>query len=344
MAEGSLSMALAARESWGTAIVGAGPPGLTAPTYPCDRFDVSVVVVSHESRNVIGRCLAAVSGTCLEVIVADSGSSDGSTALVEETHPDVRLLRITRNVGFGAAANAAIRLARGRYVLLLNADAWPLSGSIERLVEFAERTPKAGIVGPALYDLDGRPQRSVISHPANGLELALVTAFPVAASRICSAWHLLALGGADRGRRGFAVRGREFLMGAALLLRVEALRNVAGFDEGFFMYDEDVDLCHRMRAAGWTIEFVPAARFAHAGGASTRQRPEEMQRELFRSHIRIERKRHGPRATERARLLIAAALRFRALRLKGEARRAVERTASWLASSDAAAILSEERP
>jgi GT2 family glycosyltransferase len=141
---------------------------------------------------------------------------------------------------------------------------------------------------------------------------------------------------------GFAYdrpREAEFLMGACLLVRREAADTVGLFDEDFFMFSEETDWCYRFRQAGWKVLFTPAAEFVHVGGATTRQNWGPMFREQVRGHLRFLAKHRGPKEAERARRLLLASLRLRALAFPGERRRTYKEAARWLAASPARELL-----
>jgi GT2 family glycosyltransferase len=284
---------------------------------------LSVVVVSYNARDLLRSCLNAVAPLGHEVVVVDNASSDGSAELVREEFPGARLVAMQENVGFGAGVNAGMRATGSRYVLVLNPDAWPVDGGIDRLLEHAERAPGAALLGPRLIDPDGKAQRSTI-RPPGAFALALWIAFP----RLVSGAYGIARRITGSGQRE-QVREGEFLMGAVLLLRREAVEQIGGFDEAFFMFNEEVDLCFRLRNAGWQIEFVPSATFVHVGGASTKTAPDQMYRELLRSHLRFLAKHRGLREAEMARRLLILALRSRAVFTGSAQERAA---AAWLSS------------
>jgi N-acetylglucosaminyl-diphospho-decaprenol L-rhamnosyltransferase len=295
--------------------------------------DVSVVVVSHNTRDHLGHCLASVARGH-EVIVVDNGSTDGSRELVRERFPDVHLLELAENRGFGAANNEGMKIGSGRYFLILNADAWPVDDGIERLVAFADANPRAAVVGPRLLNLDGTLQRSVRGFPTRwriATEYFFLRKL-APRSRAVNAFY-----GAGFDHR--SVREADFLMGAVLLLRRDAVDEVGGFDESFFMFSEEVDLCYRMRAAGWSVVFYPGAEFVHVGGASTRLEWGRMYREQLRGHLRFLTKHEGVERGEQARRLLVAALRLRGIVFRGERGRTYREAARWLASGDAKALL-----
>src|SRR6187402_2616191 len=211
--------------------------------------DVAVVVVTYDALPWIDRCLASVAGE--EVVVVDNGSRDETVAVVRDRHPGVRVVE-AENRGLGASWNIGIRETRSRYVLLLNADAWLLGEALARLVAFADTRPRAAVVGPRLLNADGTLQRSVRGFPTLW-RLATEYFFLrklAPGSRLLNAYY----GG------GFAhdeVRDVEWLMGAVLLVRREAVAEVGPADDAFFLFAEETDWCKRFRDRGWSVVFVP---------------------------------------------------------------------------------------
>ncbi len=300
-------------------------------------LDVSLIVVSHNTRGHLERCLSEL-GSAHEVIVVDTGSSDGSQDLVRESFPHVRLLVLADNPGYGGALNAGIELASGRHLVVMNADTWPLPQAVERLVEFAEGEPPTGVVGPRLLDPDGTVQPSVRGFPTLW-RLATEYLFLRWLAPRTRALNAFYGSGFDHSSR----READFVVGAVMLVRRQLLDEIGGFDTGFFMFNEEVDLCYRARKAGWRVVFWPGAEFVHVGGASTAAVWPRMYREQLRSHLRFLAKHHSLQEAERARRLLAGAMRIRALVfgiLGRRERRALSLdAAAWLGSGDAAALL-----
>jgi GT2 family glycosyltransferase len=292
---------------------------------------VSVVVVSYNAHEALRSCLNAVVATGHEIVVIDNASFDGSADMVRAEFPAAQLVAMDKNMGFGAAVNAGLRRTDSRYVLVLNGDAWPLAGALDRLLACGERASQTALLGPRLIDADGRPERSAIRPPRRGAALAFWTAFPGMVSAGYTIWRRL-LGV----RRKDAVREGEFLRGAAFLIRREAAEQVGGFDESFFMFNEEADLCLRLRRAGWKVEFVPSATFVHIGGASTQTAPEKMYREQIRSQLRFIAKHGGLERAASARRLLIFALRLRSWTGGGARARSA---AAWLASAGPEDIL-----
>jgi len=289
---------------------------------------VAAVVVTYDALPWIEQCLDSVAG--VETVVVDHGSRDGTLAFVRERYPAVRLIE-AENRGLGAGWNIGIRAITSTYVLLLNADAWMLPGSLERLVDFADTRPRAAVVGPRLLNQDGTLQRSVRGFPTPW-RLATEYFFLRKLAPRSSVFNAFYAGGFDHDE----VRDVEFVMGACLLVRRSAIDQVGECDEDYFLFSEETDWCYRFRRAGWEVVFYPGAECVHVGGAAHRGR---LYRENLRGHLLFLWKHRGPGAAERARRLLLAALRLRGVLFPGERGRTYREAAGWLASGDAAALL-----
>ena len=301
---------------------------------------ISIVIVSFNAREHLERCLEAVAGGENEVVVVDNASSDGSPAVVRDRFPSVRLVELEENIGFGAANNVGMEASSGRWLLLLNSDAWPVDDAIGKLVAFAEAHPRAGIVGPRLRNTDGSLQRSVRGHPTLW-RIATEYLFLRRLAPRSRALNAFYGGGFDHG----SVRDVEVLKGAVLLVRRETSQAVGGFDPAYFMYGEEMDLCYRVREAGWSVVFDPEAEFVHVGGVSTGARWGDrpafgaMRRDQLRGLLRFLAGHESPQKAEQARRLLVASFRLRAVLFRGEARAAYRATAAWLASASAGALI-----
>jgi GT2 family glycosyltransferase len=285
--------------------------------------DVSVVVVSYNSRRDLERSLPFVADRGDDVVVVDNASTDGSPEFVRSHFPEVRVVELRENLGYGGACNEGLRAARTPLVLLLNPDAWPVGHSLDRLVECAQRRG-LGAVAPQLHDLHGRRQPSVMGFPTRWwLGTPAVTSAPM---RL------------PRPRRGDGPAD-GFLVGAALLVRKDAFEGVGGFDSGFFMFYEEVDLCRRLLDAGWQVGVCPDATFVHVGGTATRRDWPRMYREQLRGHLRYLAKHEGVQASETARRYLRHVLRLRMLVARGTQRRAYAEAVAWLASAPAGKLI-----
>jgi N-acetylglucosaminyl-diphospho-decaprenol L-rhamnosyltransferase len=290
--------------------------------------DASVVVVTYNSAAWIERCLESVRG--LETIVVDNGSTDGTVALVRERFPAVRLLA-QENAGMGGGNNAGMRIASGRYFLLLNSDAWVVGDAVAQLVAFADEHPEAAVVGPRLLNPDGSLQRSARAFPTLW-RLATEYLFLRKLAPRSRTLNRFYEGGFDHD----VVREVDWLFGACLLVRRDAADEVGLFDEDFFMFSEETDWCYRFRQAGWKVYFFPGAEVVHVGGGS---HGGGLFAENVRGQLRFLAKHRGAREAERARRLLLAGVRLRLLLFRGERARSYREAARWLASGNAASLL-----
>lgn len=228
--------------------------------------DLSVVVPSHNTRETLLECIAALKkagGVSMEVWVVDNASSDGSADAVASGHPDVRLIRNPENRGFAAACNQGIGSSTGRCVLLLNSDAFVEESLPAALVRFMDEHPEAGAVGCRLLNPDGTVQPSCFRTPNLAqavLELSGHNARRPG-NRFNRAFRIL-----DWGYD--TAREVDCVAGACMGMRREAMEQIGGLDERYFLYFEDFDWCRRARAAGWKVLYCPEARAVHIGGVS----------------------------------------------------------------------------
>jgi N-acetylglucosaminyl-diphospho-decaprenol L-rhamnosyltransferase len=301
--------------------------------------DVSVVIVSYESRALLERCLAALAAdagraaTC-EVIVVDQASADGTAAWLADAHPEVRLVALEENVGFGAGNNRGAALAGGRWLLLLNSDAFVRPGAVDELVRFAEARAAAGAVGPRLLWPDGRLQRSCRRFP---------TVFRLATEYLYLrklAPHSRILNGFYYGEFAHDERRRvDWVTGACLLVRRELFEQLGGFDESFFLYSEEVDLLYRARQLGAETWYDPAAEVEHEWGGTAGRTSALTLEEQARSHVRYFDKHASQTTAKRARSVLLTGLR-----LRGRRSAAYRDAARWLAARPVEKLLAETRP
>jgi GT2 family glycosyltransferase len=259
------------------------------------RADVSVVIVTYNALPWLEQALESVAGH--ETVVVDNGSADGTVAFVRERFPEVQVVE-QENRGLAAGWNVGIRATRGAYVLILNADAWAVGDAVERLAAFADTHPRAAIVGPRLRYPDGRLQPSVRGFPTTW-RLATEYLFLRKLAPRSRALNAFYASGFDHATE----RDAEFVMGACMLARREAIDEVGLLDEDFFLFSEETDWCYRFRQAGWDVLFTPTAEFVHVSGAVHGGR---MFKENVRGHLRFLAKHRGLRAAERARYVLAA--------------------------------------
>lgn len=266
---------------------------------------LSIILVNFNDAAHLPECLSSIEanagGIDREVTVVDNASTDGSAVLVPERFPRVRLVRNEKNEGFGRANNRAARDSRGEFLLFMNTDVVLHPGALGSLLGEMRAHPETGVAGPALLAPSGRFQASFGGRTGFFSELAK--------KGLLNRLRTRALGN-SRGRREV-----RWVSGAFLLARRQAFLESGGFDDGFFLYFEDIDLCERILEKGWKVVFLPEAVSSHHGGAVTSARPLRSRVEYRKSQLRFYRK-HGSAASL---LLLKAYLRLSlaALSLRG---------------------------
>jgi len=285
--------------------------------------DLSIVIVNWNVRDLLRRCLHSImsslqlpssifhppssnlqlptSNLQIEVIVVDNASSDGSVAMVKEEFPQVRLIANSENLGFTVGNNQGIAVSRGRYVFLLNPDTEVVGDALATMIEYIDDHPQVGALGPQLLNPDGSVQSSRRRFPT------LATAF--LESTILQQWFPH-----NHVTRHYYITDRpddevqevDWVTGACLLARREAIENVGVLDEGFFMYSEELDWCRRIKAQGWKMVYLPTAKVIHYGAQSSEQVKSFQHIQFQRSKVRYFRKHHGSWQAEVLRLFILA--------------------------------------
>jgi len=244
--------------------------------------------------------------------------------------PEVTVVE-QENRGLAAGWNVGVEHTSGRYVLLLNSDAWLHEGALDALVAFADAHPEAAVVGPRLRNPDGTLQRSVRGFPTLW-RLATEYFFLRKLAPRSRALNAFYAGGFDHD----TVVDAEFLMGAVWLVRRAAIALVGPADDRFFLFSEEVDWAFRFRQAGWRSLFFPGAEATHVYAASHRGR---LFVEIQKGHLRFLAKHRGTAYAERARRLLLVALELRGLLFRGERGRMYREAAAWLGSGTAERLL-----
>jgi GT2 family glycosyltransferase len=258
-------------------------------------MDLSVLIVSYNTRELTLACLSSLyaktAGLRFEVLVVDNASEDGSADAVAERFPRVTLLRLPQNVGFARANNLAARHARGDHLLLLNSDTVVLDGAVTRMVAFARAHPEAGIVGGrTLYGDGSLNPTSCFGQPT--IWSAACTATGLSLLFRGSRWlNPEALGDWPRD----TVHRVGVVTGCFLLIGRPLWDELGGFDERFFMYSEDTDLCLRASRLGRPCMHNPDATIIHYGGKSEKTRADKMAKVLA-ARTQLFAKHRGPAA------------------------------------------------
>ena len=240
-------------------------------------MDVSIIIVNWNTRELLLDCLKSVYDTAAdlntEVIVVDNGSHDGSSQAVKEGFPQAKLIQNSENKGFARANNQALSNTTGRYALLLNSDAKLTDGALTELVNFMDKTPKAGIAACQYINQDGSKQNSFDSFPSLATELLnktlLKTLFP----------------------QKYPSKKKEYpkpmevdsVIGACMIVRKEAIKQVGMLDEDYFFFIEETDWCFRMHKAGWKVYHLPEIKVYHLQGQSKEKNPSKAWIEYYRS-------------------------------------------------------------
>lgn len=238
---------------------------------PSTAPDLTVVIVNYESGEFLRSCLGelprAVEPSKTAVLVIDNASSDGSLRGVGDL---AEIVRNPENVGFARACNQSLALTTSPYLLFLNPDCLPEPASVSRLLEAARQRPRAGAVGPRILNPDRTLQLSCRIVPP--LRIAVghaVLGWAWPSNPFTRQYMLL-----DWDHH--SERKVDWISGSAMLVRRDAFEGVGGFDERFFMYVEDLDLCERMRKDGWEVVYFPGAEMVHHVAGSTRRTPYRM--------------------------------------------------------------------
>ena len=227
---------------------------------------VSIIILNWNSERQVGACLASLSRGLSEfsseVIVVDNGSQDQTCAVVRETRPDAQMLCNPENRGVAPARNQGIRLAQGEYVLILDDDTVVRPGALDCLIRYMGEHPEAGLCGPKLIGADGELQLSCRRFPT--LIDKLARRLPSAAARKVTRTVEMA----DWDHQ--TIRQMDYVIGACQIIRRRALQEVGLFDERIFYGPEDVDICLRLRQAGWSVVYNPEAVIVHEERRMTR--------------------------------------------------------------------------
>ena len=252
-------------------------------------MDLTIAIVSYNAKDELTACLESVFASTrlgsFEVIVADNASADGTVAMLAERFPRVRVIASPENLGFGRASNLCWHEAKSSLVLFLNSDTVVSDRALDRLVAIARMRPEAGAVGPRLLYPEGEIQMSFGAMPGIASELM---------QKLWNAGYARGKGPLRSAVRKRYSRERtvDWVSGACLLTRRDTLETINGFDENFFLYSEDADLCARVRATGAVILFTPEVEIVHLLGRSVAKNRDRVVYESHRSRLYFYEKHH----------------------------------------------------
>jgi N-acetylglucosaminyl-diphospho-decaprenol L-rhamnosyltransferase len=280
---------------------------------PENPLDLSVIIVSWNVRDLLRDCLYSLRehpGVSLEVIVVDNASSDGSAAMVAGEFPEVRVIANAGNAGFTVANNQGLALSRGRYILFLNPDTQVVGDALAKMVSYMDAHEDAGALGPQLRYGDGSLQSSRRRFPSLATALfestPLAWHWPEARNPWARRYHMDDVPISLKGDQGGEAQDVDWVVGAALMARRAVIDRIRGFDEGFFMYSDELDWCRRAKQAGWRVVYFPPALIIHYEGKSSEQSVAARHIRFHTSRVRYFRKYSGPLAAGFLRLALLA--------------------------------------
>ncbi|MBD2517417.1 glycosyltransferase family 2 protein [Nostoc sp. FACHB-973] len=243
-------------------------------------ISVSIILVNYNGAEILPDCLNSLKKfidiPSYEIIVVDNASSDRSVELITDKFPEVHLLRQTENRGFGAGNNAGAKVARGEFLFLLNTDTVLTSNILPHLIELMQADPKVGIIGPKLLNRDGSLQISV--SPALGIKGEYQARNMHRDYLNTSEQNLIE-------QKFQEIQEVDIIVGAAFFIRSSLFHELGGFDEKFFMYFEESDLCQRAQYQGYKIIYTPHVSLIHLQGYSIQKAANAMAIEYRRSQI-----------------------------------------------------------
>lgn len=275
-------------------------------------MDVSIVIVNWNTRDILRGCLKSIYEQTvkskIEVIVIDNASGDGSVDMLKSEFPHVVSIENSENRGYAAGVNQGIAVAKGRYVLVLNSDTIICNNAIEKTMRYADRHPEAAVIGCQVLEDSDKIQMTCFRFPSltnlflSAFGLAKVFKYNRVLGREWMLWW-------DRKSE----RQVDVVSGSCMLVRWEAIEQVGGMDEDYFLYYEETDWCYRFAKAGWEMRFWPGVKIIHCHGGrnSSKQEAVKMFVQMQKSCLTFFRKHHGIVSYILARLLLTISFMLR---------------------------------
>ncbi|RSK28664.1 glycosyltransferase family 2 protein [Bacillus sp. HMF5848] len=245
--------------------------------------DISIIIVNYNTKKLtidaISSVLCSNTSYTYEILVVDNASSDGSVEAIRQQHSEVKIIANDHNVGFSKANNQAIKIATGRYILLLNSDTIVHEATLQIMTKLMDEQPKIGASGCKVLlpngELDKACKRGFPTPSASFFYISKLTKlFPTNPS--INRYHM----GHIQPDQASSI---DCLVGAFMMVRKETIDRVGLLDETFFMYGEDIDWCYRIKEAGWDIYYYPKTHIIHYKGASSRKKPKKIVYEFHRA-------------------------------------------------------------
>lgn len=247
-------------------------------------MELSIIIVNWNSKEYLQKCISSIMGSKseikFEIVVIDSGSFDGTGEMLKLFYPKVKFVQSNQNLGFAKANNVAVKSSCGSHVLFLNPDTEVVASAIDILFDQMQKLPRAGAIGCKLLNADGSVQTSCIQSFPTILNQVLNSEFLRALFPKSHLWGMTSLF-----RNSNKPAEVEVLSGACIMMRRSLFDQIGQFSEDYFMYAEDMDLCYKVRQAGYGNYYVPNATVFHFGGGSTQQRPSDFAVVLMRTSV-----------------------------------------------------------
>ena len=240
-------------------------------------MDLSIIIVNYNTKTLLKQCLNSLMKhptKSSEIIVVDNASADGSVGMLRKKFPKVKIIANKTNRGFGAAKNQGVKIAKGEFLLSLDSDT-EIKQNVKELLEYLEKYPKIGILGCQLVDKKGKKQQYIAGFKH--------TIFDTIRNKFLKSPELNTLKPTDV----------DWVTGAFMLMRRKVFEELNGFDEQFFLYFEDEDLCLRAEKKGLRVVYYPRFSVIHIGGASSEKRKKWKHDHYFKSQELFYQKHHG---------------------------------------------------
>lgn len=284
------------------------------------KKDISIIIVSFNTKDLLHKCLKNLYENIkkidlsTEIIVVDNDSKDGSVQMIEKCFPEVKIIKNNVNLGFGKANNIAMKYTDSNYYLLLNSDAEIMSlKDIELMHSFLEENKNIGILGPKVLNSNNTIQYSCRKFPSFRFSSFHSFLYRLQPTNPFSRYYMM------QNWDHNSVKDVDWVSGCCMFIRAIAIKDIGFFDEAYFMYVEDVDLCLRMWNNGWRISYYPSFKVIHDSGASGGYNNPDILIEFYRSQYLFNCKRYAGTWEFKLRYVIKFGLTFRALlQLKGK--------------------------
>jgi len=231
-----------------------------------EEIQLSIIIVTHNAKDFLRNCLKSVfekiKNLSFEVLVVDNASSDGTFEMLKNEFPQVKVIFSKENLGFAKANNLAIKEAKGKYIFLLNPDTILLDENFEKLIDFAQKNPDVGAIGPKVLNSD-----LTIQHQCK-------RGFPTPWNIFCYLSGLAKIFPKSKIFAGYLltyldtekIQGVDSLSGCAMVVKREVIEKVGMMDEDYYLYGDDLDWCYRIKSAGWKVVYFPETKIIHYGG------------------------------------------------------------------------------